>query len=157
MTEQKRAAGQPQTMSGQKVANAIVRSLLQVPGISTGMGRRLVIINVTGRKSGKRYSVPVAYTRHEGTLLVGSAFGWAKNLRTGEPVEIILQGKRRQADVQVISDEDGVVAAYQVICRGNRQFARFNNLSIGPDGAPSTADLHAAFAAGARAYRLTPR
>jgi deazaflavin-dependent oxidoreductase (nitroreductase family) len=161
MTEQNgtttRPPGQAQVMAGQKVANRIVRVLLRTPGISSGIGRRLVIVNVTGRKTGRQYSVPVAYTRHEGALLVGTPFAWARNMRTGEPVEVILQGKRRQADVQVISDEEGVVAAYDVICRDNRQFARFNNISFGPDGAPKASDLHAAWTLGARAYRLTPR
>ena len=161
MTEQNgtsaRPPGQAKVMAGQKVANRIVGTLLRTPGVSSGMGKRLVIINVTGRKSGKQYSVPVAYTRQDETLLVGTPFAWARNMRTGEPVEIILQGKRRQADVQVISDEDGVVAAYDTICRDNRQFAKFNNISLGQDGAPRPDDLHAAFAAGARAYRLSPR
>jgi deazaflavin-dependent oxidoreductase (nitroreductase family) len=153
----RRPAGQAQVMSTQKVANAIVSTLLRTPGVSSGMGKRLVIINVTGRKTGKKYSVPVAYTRHDGILLVGTPFAWARNMRTGEPVEIILQGKRRQADVEVIRDEDGVVAAYDVICRDNRQFAKFNNIGFGPDGVPSPSDLHQAWAHGARAYRLSPR
>ena len=152
-----RPAGQAQVMPVQKMANSIVRTLLHTPGVSSGIGKRLLIINVTGRKTGRQYSVPVAYTRHEGALLVGTPFAWARNMRTGEPVEVIVQGKRRQADVLVISDEDGVVAAYDVICRDNRQFAKFNNVGLGPDGAPSADDLHAAFAAGARAYRLSPR
>jgi deazaflavin-dependent oxidoreductase (nitroreductase family) len=150
-----RSPGQAQVMSGQKVANRIVSTLLRTPGISSAMGRRLVIINVTGRKTGKRYSVPVAYTRHEGSLLVGTPFAWARNMRTGEPVEVIVQGSRRQADVQVISEEDGVVAAYDIICRDNRQFARFNNIRLDPDGAPVPGDLHAAWTNGARAYRLS--
>jgi deazaflavin-dependent oxidoreductase (nitroreductase family) len=162
MTEQNnksapRPAGQAQVRAGQKMANRIVRTLLRTPGVRSGMGKRLLIIDVTGRKTGKKYSVPVAYTRHEGTMLVGTPFGWARNMRTGEPVEVILQGKRRPADVEVISDEDGVVAAYDVICRDNRQFAKFNNIGFGPDGAPKVDDLHAAFGAGARAYRLSPR
>jgi deazaflavin-dependent oxidoreductase (nitroreductase family) len=157
MTDSTRAAGQAQVMGVQKAANAVVRTLLQAPGISSGMGKRLVLINVVGRKTGKHYSVPVAYTRHEGSLLVGTPFAWARNMRTGEPVEIVLQGKRRQADVQVISDEAGVVEAYGIICRDNRQFAKFNNIGIGADGAPSSDDLHGAFAHGARAYRLSPR
>jgi hypothetical protein len=160
MTERTRPATQPagqaKVMAGQKVANSIVRALLHTPGVSAGMGKRLLIINVAGRKSGRRYSVPVAYTRHEDALLVGTPFAWARNMRTGEPVEVILLGKRRQADVQVISDEDGVVAAYDVICRANRQFAKFNNISLGPDGTPRPDDLHASFAGGARAYRLSP-
>jgi deazaflavin-dependent oxidoreductase (nitroreductase family) len=161
MTEQNgtttRAPGQAQVMGGQKVVNRIVSVLLRTPGVSSGIGRRLVIITVTGRKTGKRYSVPVAYTRHDGALLVGTPFAWARNMRTGEPVEVVLQGRRRQADVQVISDEDGVIAAYDTICRDNRAFAKFNNVSIGPDGTPSPGDLHQAWAGGARAYRLSPR
>jgi deazaflavin-dependent oxidoreductase (nitroreductase family) len=157
MTEQKTTGGQAQTMRGQNVANAVVRTLLHTPVLSRGVGKRLVIINVTGRKTGRRYSIPVAYTRHDGVLLVGTPFGWARNMRTGEPVEIVLQGKRRQADVQVISDEAGVVAAYDIMCRDNRQFAGFNRISIGADGAPDPGDLHQAWAAGARAFRLTPR
>jgi len=157
MTDTTRAPGQAQVMGVQKAANAVMRTLLQAPGISSGMGKRLVLINVVGRKTGKRYSVPVAYTRHEGSLLVGTPFGWARNMRTGEPVEIVLQGKRRQADVQVISDEAGVAAAYDVMCRDNRQFAKFNRISIGADGTPDPGDLHSAWAAGSRAFRLTPR
>jgi deazaflavin-dependent oxidoreductase (nitroreductase family) len=157
MTDTTRGAGQAQVMGLQKAANAVVRTLLQAPGISSGIGKQLVLINVVGRKSGKRYSVPVAYTRHEGSLLVGTPFAWARNMRTGEPVEIVLQGKRRQADVQVIADEAGVVEAYDIICRDNRRFAKFNNIGIGADGAPSPGDLHGAFAHGARAYRLSPR
>ncbi len=152
-----RPAGQAQVMAVQKVANSIVRTLLRTPGVSSGMGKRLLIVNVTGRKSGKKYSVPVAYTRNEGALLIGTPFAWARNMRTGEPVEVILRGRRRQADVQVISDEEGVIAAYDVICRDNRQFAKFNNIGYGPDSAPKADDLHGAFAAGARAYRLSPR
>jgi deazaflavin-dependent oxidoreductase (nitroreductase family) len=144
-------------MTGQKAANRIVTALLRTPGISSGMGRRLVIINVTGRKSGRHYSVPVAYIRHDGALLVGTPFAWARNMRTGEPVEVIVRGSRRPADVEVISDRDGVVAAYGILCRANRQFARFNNIRLGPDGEPVPGDLDAAWTNGARAYRLSPR
>jgi len=160
MTEQNgpstRPPGQAQLMSAQKFTNRIVGTLLRTPGISSAIGKRLVIVNVTGRKTGKQYSVPVAYTRHEGSLLIGTPFAWARNMRTGEPVEVILQGKRRQAGVQVISDEDGVVAAYDVLCRDNHQFARFNNIRLDPAGAPLPGDLHGAWTSGARAYRLSP-
>jgi len=54
--------------------------------LSRAAGRRLITLYVVGRKSGKRYSVPVAYTRDGDTLVVGTPFAWARNLRTGEPV-----------------------------------------------------------------------
>lgn len=149
--------GRPQTVPGQGLVNRIVRGLLRAPLLSRAVGGRLLTIYVTGRKSGRRYTVPVAYTRHDGALLVGTGFGWGRNLRTGEPVEILLRGRKRRADVQVFSGEAEVTAAYGVICRDNRNFAQLNKVGIGPDGEPDPGDLHAAWAAGARAFRLTPR
>jgi deazaflavin-dependent oxidoreductase (nitroreductase family) len=112
---------------------------------------------VVGRKSGKRYTVPVAYTPHEGVLLIGTPFAWGRNLRTGEPVDVRFKGRRRTADVRVLTDEPAVVEDYTVIARGNSNFARFNKIGLDPQGNPNAADLHRAWAAGARVIRLTLR
>jgi deazaflavin-dependent oxidoreductase (nitroreductase family) len=146
-----------QTLKFQGVANWIVRGLLRVPLVSRGIGQRLVTVYVVGRKSGKRYTVPVAYTRHEGDLLIGTPFGWGRNLRTGVPVEVGFKGRRRVADVQVFTDEDAVIREYAVIARDNHNFAGFNKIRIDEHGEPDPGDLHLAWAAGARAIRLTLR
>jgi deazaflavin-dependent oxidoreductase (nitroreductase family) len=147
----------PQTMALQGVANRLVRGLLRVPLVSRGIGRKLVTIYAVGRKSGKRYTVPVAYTRHDGVLLVGTPFRWARNLRTGEPVQVRYLGRRRTADVRVHTDEEAVMADYAVIARDNRNFARFNRIGFDPQGNPDPADLRRAWQAGARVLRLTVR
>jgi hypothetical protein len=87
-----------QTLRFQGLANAIVRGLSRVPLLSRVVGERLITLYVVGRKSGKRYTVPVAYTRHEGALLIGSPFGWGRNLRTGQPIEVRYKGRRRTAE-----------------------------------------------------------
>jgi deazaflavin-dependent oxidoreductase (nitroreductase family) len=145
------------TMALQGPVNRIVRGLLRTPLASRAIGNRLVTVYVVGRKSGRHYTVPVAYTRHEGILLVGTPFGWGRNLRTGEPVSIRLKGRRRLADVEVLTDEAEVVDAYAVMCRDNRNFAKFNKVGFDAAGDPDPADLRLAWAAGARAFRLTPR
>jgi deazaflavin-dependent oxidoreductase (nitroreductase family) len=146
-----------QTLTAQALVNRVVRGLLRTPVVSRLAGSRLITVYVVGRKSGRRYAVPVAYTRHEGDLLVGTPFGWGRNLRTGQPVTIRLRGRRRLADVRVLAEEQDVVDAYAVMARGNHAFARFNNIGFDSDGNPVPADLHLAWAAGARAFRLTPR
>ena len=128
-----------------------------MPLLSRGVGKRLVTLYVVGRKSGKRYTVPVAYTEHEGTLLIGTPFGWGRNLRTGVPVEVRYKGRRRVADVLVHTEEDAVVRDYAVIARDNRNFANFNKIGFDQHGDPDPADLHLDWAAGARAVRLTLR
>ena len=150
-------AGLPQTMAMQGLANHFVRGLLRTPLISLGIGRRLVTIYAVGRKSGKRYAVPVAYTRQDGSLLVGTPFRWARNLRTGDPVQVRYLGRLRTADVHVDTGEEEVMAGYAVIARDNHNFARFNNITMDDRGDPDPADLRRAWQAGARVLRLTVR
>lgn len=146
-----------QTLAAQGLANRIVRVLLSTPLICLAIGRRLVTLYVVGRKSGRRYTIPVAYTRVDEGLLIGTPFGWGRNLRTGEPVTIRFMGRRRAADVRVISDEPGVVEAYATMARDNHNFASFNKIGLDGEGNPSAADLLEAWEAGARAFVLTPR
>lgn len=146
---------QPFAMQG--ALNRVVRSLLAVPLLSRVIGRGLLTLYVVGRKSGKRYTVPMAYVQHEGALLLGSGFPWAKNLRNGEPVELRYQGQRRAADVRVVSDEDGVTEYYSVIVQHNPGFARINKIRIDRDGTANPDDLRDAWVAGARVMLLTLR
>lgn len=146
-----------QKLALQGLVNRIVRGLLRLPLVSRGIGRSLITLYVVGRKSGRRYTVPVAYVPHEGELLIGTPFGWARNLRTGEPVDVRFQGRRRRADVRVLTDEASVVRDYAVIASANRNFAGFNKIGFDEHGRPDPADLHLAWAAGARVIRLTPR
>jgi deazaflavin-dependent oxidoreductase (nitroreductase family) len=145
-----------QPITGRPSAAPAQRARLLAPLLSRLAGRRLVTLYVVGRKSGRRYALPVAYTRHEGDLLIGTPFGWGRNLRTGEPVTIRFKGRRRLADVLVLADERAVVDAYAVMARDNHAFAKFNNIGFDPAGNPLPADLRQAWTAGARAFRLTP-
>lgn len=62
----------------QGVVNGIARALLRIPLLSRLVGRGLIILYVVGRRSGKRYTVPIAYLRHEDSLLLGSGFAWGQ-------------------------------------------------------------------------------
>ena len=146
-----------QTMALQNVGNRIVRGLLRTPLLSRLAGSRLVTLYIVGRKSGRRYTVPVAYTRSGNDLLIGTPFGWGRNLRTGEALEIRLKGRRRLADVVVLADERSVTDAYGTMCSDNHTFAKFNKIGLDAAGHPDPADLRLAWEAGARAFRLTPR
>ncbi len=156
-------SGQPtpavraRTLPLQGMVNRVIRGLLRTPLLCRLAGKRLITVYLVGRKSGRHYAVPVAYTRRNQTLLVGTQFAWARNLRTGEPVHIRLAGKRRTADVHVVADETGVVGHFASMARDNHQFAKFNNIGLDQRGNPRPDDLHRAWAAGARAALLTPR
>ena len=150
------SAPRARTLRFQKLANRLVRVLLRTPLVSALIGRRLVEIEVVGRKSGRRLRIPVAYTRRGSDLLVGTPFPWGLNLRSGEPVQVLLKGKRRTAQVAVVTDEPGVIELYAVMAKDNKQFAKFNEIGFGDAGTPNAADLALAWRAGARAFVLTP-
>src|ERR1700735_3564729 len=78
----------------QRLGNRVVRGLLRTPLLCRLAGSRLVTLYIVGRKSGRHYTVPVAYTRSEGDLLIGTPFGWGRNLRTGEAVALRPPGRR---------------------------------------------------------------
>lgn len=153
------SAGTPraQTMAVQRLANGIVRGLLATPGVASGIGRRLITLHIVGRKSGRHFSIPVAYAQHGGEILVGTPFGWGRNLRTGEPIEVTYKGRRRTADVEVVKDETDVVRLYDVLCRDNHNFARFNKVSLDKAGNPDPADLRRSWEGGARVFKLKLR
>lgn len=146
-----------QLLSVQRLVNRIMRGMLRTPLLSQLVGQRLVTVYVTGRKSGRRYTVPVAYTRQGDDLIIGTPFGWGRNLRTGEPVTIRHKGRLRQADVQAFTGEHDVTRLYALMCRDNKQFAGFNKIRLDAGRNPDPDDLHLAWMAGARAFRLTPR
>jgi hypothetical protein len=150
------SAVRAQTLPLQGLVNRVNRGPLRTPLLCRLVGRRLLTMYLAGRKSGRHYAVPVACTRRNGTLLVGTQFAWARNLRTGELVHIRLAGKRRSADVHVVADETGVVGHLALMARDNHQFARFNKIGLDQRGDPSPGDLHLAWAAAARVALRTP-
>jgi hypothetical protein len=123
------------------------------PGIT-----RLLTFIVVGRKSGKTYVIPVAYTRHEDTLLVGTlGKKWVRNLIPGTPVEVRLRGRKRLADQIVFTDQADVMRLYDVVARDNHANAGFNGIGFDPDGSPNRADLYQAWQNGAAVIELRLR
>ena len=98
------ADGQPtsgpraQTLAVQGLVNRVIRGLLRTPLRCRVVGNRVITVYAVGRKSGRHYAIPVAYTRHDGILLIGTPFVWGRNLHTGEPVDIRFKGKRRPTE-----------------------------------------------------------
>lgn len=142
----------------QELINKIVRTLLRIPGLSRIVGSRLLTLHVVGRKSGKTYDVPVAYTRHGQTLIIGTALRpWVKNLQAGTPVRASLGGKPRTFDPVVHTGEAEVMRLYEVIARDNRTNAKFNGIGFAADGSPVRADIYQTWRLGGVVVELTPR
>ncbi len=80
---------------------ALLRSALH--GV---LSRQLLLLTYTGRRSGRRYTLPVGYLRDGDTLLVISQHAeqkrWWRNLRGGAPVLLQLRGHPMAGRTDVI-------------------------------------------------------
>ncbi|WP_433709521.1 nitroreductase/quinone reductase family protein [Nocardia sp. CA-084685] len=148
--------GPESPLAVQGAVNRLVGMLLRAPGLGSIVGRRLLVLHVVGRKSGKRYDIPVAYTRHNGALLIGTLTRpWVKNIRRDVPIRVSLGGPPRTATAEVLTDTDTVMRLFEVIARDNRRNARFNGIGFDAAGEPNKADIYQTWQQGGAVIRLT--
>jgi hypothetical protein len=78
--------------------NRIVRGLLRSP-LHRLVSGRLALITVTGRRSGREFTFPVAYSQEGDRVTIGVEWPerkvWWRNLRDGAPVRMRLRGAER--------------------------------------------------------------
>ena len=91
--------------------NPVVKTILQSP-VHGLMSSNTLIIQYTGRKSGKPYSLPVSYARGGDQLSCFTARtnAWWKNLKDKRPVTLVLQGKRVNATAEIEAQNDEAIA-----------------------------------------------
>ncbi|MEU1427448.1 hypothetical protein ABZ412_10275 [Nocardia sp. NPDC005746] len=80
--------------------NAGMVALTKLPVIGPFVGRGLVVITYTGRRSGKTFSIPVGYMRSGKDIVIGVAMPekktwWRNFLGEGGPISLHLNGVDR--------------------------------------------------------------
>ncbi len=91
------------------VMNPLMKLLLRSP-LRGNIGKGLLLITFTGRKSGKRYTTPVAYQDRGSTLIIFVDGRWWRNLLGGAPVAVLVDGQQWAGQAEAITDPDVVVA-----------------------------------------------
>ena len=95
-----------------KLLNPVVKSILKSPfhGLLSG---NTIIIQYTGRRSGKAYSLPVSYAQDGDQLSCFTARTnkWWRNLEGGRPVTLLLRGKQVTATADIEAEDDAAIAA----------------------------------------------
>jgi deazaflavin-dependent oxidoreductase (nitroreductase family) len=79
------------------VGNALVRGVLRSPAHRM-MSKSLMLLTYTGRRSGRRYTLPVGYVRDGDEIIVvagrAQAKSWWQNLRGPQKVEMLMGGRK---------------------------------------------------------------
>src|SRR5688500_9829353 len=84
------------------VVNPVVRAIARSPaGRWTG---ELLVLEFTGRRTGRRRTVPVLGRRHDGVLYALTDATWALNFTGGAPVTITSRGRSRRGTGLLVTD-----------------------------------------------------
>lgn len=125
--------------------NKIIAWLLRSP-LHGALSRNLVLVTVTGRKSGRSFSAPVNYLRQGNTLWIISwrERTWWRNLRRTAAVKVLLAGKSLSGSGQVIEEEQAVARSLVDYYRLAPGSAKFAHIRLDSDGQPVVSDCELA-------------
>jgi F420H(2)-dependent quinone reductase len=114
-------------------ANVVMRRLLSLP-FPTPLSGRLMLLTVTGRRTGKVYRQPISYVRSGEDLLTPGGGRWKLNLEPGRPVSLRIRGKDRPAIPTVIDELGEVERLLTIIVTTNPAAGKFMPISVDESG-----------------------
>lgn len=122
--------------------NPIVAAILRSP-LHSWISGSVMLVNYTGRKSGKSYTLPVNYLRDEDTLITISfrKRTWWRNLLNGGSLKLFLQGRVASGRPRILQTDEEVASALARTVRLAPQYARFLKISLDVGGQPDPSDL----------------
>jgi hypothetical protein len=113
--------------------NVPMRQILSLP-FRTPLSKRLMLVYLTGRRSGRSYRQPVSYVRDEGSLLTPGGGNWKLNLEPGRPERARLDGRVVTVRPDLIDDVDQVDQALVTMTSVNPRMTSFIPIARRDDG-----------------------
>jgi hypothetical protein len=135
-----------------RIVNVPMRRILSLP-LSTPLSKRLMLLYLTGRRSGRSYRQPVSYVKDGEFLLAPGGGNWKLNLKPGRPERIRLNGRVVSARPDLIDDVDEIDDALMKMTAANPRTASFIPIARRDDGHFGRAGLVNAVAHGFRIVR----
>ncbi|AEE44906.1 nitroreductase/quinone reductase family protein [Cellulomonas fimi] len=127
-----------------RAADPVMRRLLSSPRTAGRMGDELLLVHVTGRRTGRTYDVPVGCRPGpDGRLVVVTHGRWRVNLRDLPDVEVTWRGLRRPARAELVEDPQAVAEVYRgrIDPLAPRASARRTGLRLAHDRVPATEEV----------------
>ena len=141
-----------------RAVNPAVKFLLGTP-LGGGLRRQMMVLNFTGRKSGRQYSLPVSAHLLDNALYALASAGWTANFRDGANAEVLWDGKKTTMRGELIRDPATVADLSHRVAEsyGAKKAQRMMGLKFRDDRIPTIGEFtEAAQRLGMRAVKLTP-
>ena len=141
-----------------RAVNPLLRFLLRTP-VMGARRKALMVLSFTGRKSGRRYEIPVSAHQIDNDLYALTGAAWRLNFRGGASAEVLHDGKTTTMHGELIEDPS-VVADLARRCAesyGAKGAQRTMGLKFRDQRIPTVEEFaEAAKANRLAAIRLTP-
>jgi hypothetical protein len=138
-----------------RIVNVPMRQILGLP-FRTPLSKNLMLLYLTGRRTGKRYRQPVSYVRHGDTLLTPGGGKWKLNLDPDRQEKIRLGGRDIWARPDLVADVGEVDRLLMIMTEANPRAANFIPIPRRDDGHFDEAALANAVRHGFRIVRWHP-
>jgi hypothetical protein len=111
--------------------NPIMKRLLQSP-LHWPLSRWFAVIEWTGRRSGRRFSTPVAYLLRGDEVWVTTGDAWWRNLHANPRMRVWLSGMRVEGEAAPVTDPQESVRLHLAMFEIRPFFARLAGLPPRP-------------------------
>jgi hypothetical protein len=138
--------------------NPVLHLALRAPVLGPAL-KDFMVVSFTGRKTGRRFTLPVSAHQIDGDLYVLLSAGWKHNFRDGAPAEVLYAGKTTSMHGQLIKDPAMVaqLATRAATSYGAKKAQRSMGLKFRDNVIPSVEQFtEAATRLGIAAIKLTP-
>jgi hypothetical protein len=120
-------------MAERRFLNQFPKAILRSP-LHPLMSRRFLLLSFHGRKTGRRYLLPLAYLRRNGEVIMTTDSAWWRNLQGGRPVQLRLAGRTVTGTAWAVTEEAEVGAAIRDLIASQPSYARLASVRRNADG-----------------------
>ena len=86
-----------------RAVNPILRYLLRTPVAGTAR-QQMMVVSFSGRKTGRRYSIPLSAHQIDNALYAMTSAPWKRNFRDGAAADVLHNGKTTSMRGELIRD-----------------------------------------------------
>jgi deazaflavin-dependent oxidoreductase (nitroreductase family) len=122
--------------------NPVMKRLLRSP-LHWPWSRWFTVVEWTGRRSGRRYSTPVAYLARDQEVWVTTGDSWWKNLRANPLTHVWLAGRQVAGDATPVTNPQESVRLHITMFEVRPFFARLAGLPARPGPTQIAAAINA--------------
>jgi hypothetical protein len=121
-----------------RAVNPVLKSLLGTP-LAGPLRKQLMVLNFTGRKSGKQFSLPVSAHVIDNDLYALAGANWKYNFKGGANAQVVYDGKTTEMRGELLPDGPAIADLYHRCAQsyGVKRAQRMMGLQFRDDRIPS--------------------